>query len=134
MSTGSAGFRTPRSRAQGLGAAKHGVHHFIVERVSGLAFTVLAIWGVFAALHLAQGDVYDALDWIARPLNAVLLSLLLIAGLIHVKNAMQVVIEDYIERFSTKTALLLLNLAVSVLAGALGVFAILKVAVMGAAY
>ena len=85
----SARFRTPISRARGLGASHHGVGHFITERVSGIA-------------------------------------------LIHLKGAVQVVIEDYIPDFTTKTVLVLANLFVCVLGGALGVVAILKVAFTGA--
>ncbi len=132
MSTSSSNFRTPRSRAQGLGSAKHGVGHFVVERVSALASVPLVLWGVFAGLRLAGADHEGAVAWIGQPVNAVLLSLLLVVGLIHLKNAMQVVVEDYIEHFATKTALLLLNLFVSVLTGALGVFAIVKIALTGA--
>ena len=124
--------RTPRSRALGLGASHHGVGHFVIERASGLAMIPLGLWAAWSALTLAAGDYLDAADWIGHPVNAVLLALTLIAALVHVKNAMQVVIEDYITRFATKAALLLLNVSVCVLAGALGLFAILKAALTGA--
>jgi len=131
MSSGSS-IRTPRSRALGLGAAHHGVGHFIVERATALALVPLGLWGVWAAIQLA-GEGYEAAAyWIAQPVNAVLAALLLICALVHVKHAVQVVIEDYIHRFVTKAALLLLNYSVCVLAGALGVFAILKAAFTGA--
>lgn len=131
MSTGTS-LRTPRSRALGLGAAHHGVGHFIVERVTGMMLVPLGLWGVWAAIQLAGQGYEAAAYWIAQPVNAVLLALLLVCTLVHVKHAMQVVIEDYIHRFITKAALLLLNFSVCVLAGALGVFAILKAAFTGA--
>lgn len=121
-------FRTPLSRARGMGASRHGVSHFITERVSGLALAPLSIWGVFAALKLVGADQHTAAAWVGQPVNAVLLSLLLISALIHLSNAVQVVIEDYIHRFTSKSALVIGNLFVCVLAGAVGVFSILKVA------
>jgi succinate dehydrogenase / fumarate reductase membrane anchor subunit len=124
-------FRTPRSVAAGLGSAHHGVHHFLVERVSALALVPLVIWGGFAAVGLIGAGHDAAVEWISHPVNGVLTGALLICGLIHAKNAMQVVIEDYIHRFITKVILLLLNLTVCTLAGALGVFAILKAALTG---
>ena len=131
MTTGPT-LRTPRSRALGLGSAHHGVGHFIVEHVTAVMLVPLGLWGAWVAIQLA-GQGYDAAAyWISKPVNAVLLAVLLVCALVHVKNAMQVVIEDYIGRFITKAALLLLNYSVCVLAGALGVFAILKAALSGA--
>ena len=121
-------FRTPLSRARGLGASRHGVGHFITERVSGLALVPLTLWGAYAALKLIGADQHTVATWIGQPVNAVLASLLLIAALIHLQHAMQVVIEDYVHRFTTKTALVIGNLFVCALAGAVGVFSILKVA------
>jgi len=121
-------FRTPLSRARGLGASRHGVSHFITERVSGLALAPLSVWGVFGALKMIGADQHTVATWLSQPLNAVLLGLLLISALIHLSNAVQVVIEDYIHRFTSKSALVIGNLFVCVLAGAVGVFSILKVA------
>jgi succinate dehydrogenase / fumarate reductase membrane anchor subunit len=125
-------FRTPMSRARGLGASHHGVGHFITERVSGIALIPLSLWGLFAALRLAGLGFDGATEWVAIPHNTVLLSLLIVVALINLKGAVQVVIEDYIPDFTTKTVLVLANLFVCVLGGALGVVAILKVAFTGA--
>lgn len=132
MTASNAGFRTPLSRARGLGSAKHGVGHFIADRVSGLALIPLSIWAAFAGLKVAAGGYVVAVEWLAHPLNAVLLGLFVVAGLLHLRLALQVVIEDYIDGFVAKSALLILNYLVCVLGAALGVFAILKVALLGA--
>jgi succinate dehydrogenase / fumarate reductase membrane anchor subunit len=128
----SARFRTPMSRARGLGASHHGVGHFITERVSGIALIPLSLWAVFAGLRLASLGFDGAAEWVSIPHNTVLLCLLIVVALIHLKGAVQVVIEDYIPDFTTKTVLVLANLFVCVLGGALGVVAILKVAFSGA--
>jgi succinate dehydrogenase / fumarate reductase membrane anchor subunit len=125
-------FRTPMSRARGLGASHHGVGHFVTERVSGIALIPLALWAIFAGLRLASLGFDGAAEWVSIPLNAVLLSLLIVVALVHLKGMVQVVIEDYIPDFTTKTVLVLANLFVCVLGGALGVVAILKVAFTGA--
>jgi succinate dehydrogenase / fumarate reductase membrane anchor subunit len=128
----SARFRTPMSRARGLGASHHGVGHFITERVSGIALIPLALWAVFAGLRLAGLGFDGAAAWVAIPHNTVLLSLLIVVALIHLRLQVQVVIEDYVPDFTVKTVLVLANLFVCVLGGALGVVAILKVAFTGA--
>lgn len=125
-------FRTPMSRARGLGASRHGVGHFITERVSGLALIPLSLWAVFAGLRLASLGFDGASEWVSIPRNTVLLILLIVTALIHLKGAVQVVIEDYFPDFTLKTVLVVANLFVCVLGGALGVVAILKVAFTGA--
>jgi succinate dehydrogenase / fumarate reductase membrane anchor subunit len=121
-------FRTPLSRARGLGSAHHGVSHFITERVSGLALVPLLLWGAYTALKLIGADQHTVAAWLGQPVNAVLLSLLLFVALVHLQGSIQVVIEDYIHRFTTKTALVIGNLFICVIAGAVGIFSILKVA------
>ena len=128
----SARFRTPMSRARGLGASHHGVGHFITERVSGVALIPLTLWGLFAGLRLAGLDFAGVAAWVAIPHNTVLLSLLIVVALIHLRLQVQVVIEDYVPDFTTKTVLVLANLFVCVLGGAVGVVSILKVAFTGA--
>lgn len=127
-------YRTPLSRARGLGAAKHGVGAWIGERVGAVALVPLTLWGVFAVLRLAAGDYDFAVHWIARPLNAVLMILLLGVSFWHMAGGLRVVIEDYIHKALSKSALLILNLFVCGLAGALSIFSILKVAFGGGAY
>lgn len=125
-------FRTPLSRARGLGSAKHGVGHWISERVGAIALIPLVLWGVFGVLRLAAGDYAFAVQWIGQPLNAVLMTLLIAVTFWHMHSGLRVVIEDYIHAALSKTALMLLNLFVCVLFGALAVFSILKVALGGA--
>lgn len=126
-------YRTPLSRARGLGAAKHGVGHWIAERVSAVALVPLTLWGVWAVLLLAKNDYDYAVDWIGQPLNATFMVLLLGVSFSHMHSGLRVVIEDYVHESLNKAALLILNLFVCGLAGALAVFSILKVAFGGGA-
>jgi succinate dehydrogenase / fumarate reductase membrane anchor subunit len=125
-------YRTPLGRARGLGSAKHGVTHWIAERVSAIALVPLVLWLAYSVLKLAAADYAGAANWILHPLNAVLMALLITVGFWHMHAGMRVIVEDYIHVPLTKTGLLLINLFVCVLAGALAVFSILKVALGGA--
>ena len=125
-------FRTPLSRARGLGSAKHGVSTWIFERVSSLALIPLVLWSVFSGLKLASAGYDGARMWLQSPLNAVLTVLLLVVGIWHMQVGLRVIIEDYISKPFSKAALLLLNLFVCGLGGALAVFSILKVALSAA--
>lgn len=126
------GYRTPLSRARGLGSAKHGVGHWLAERVSSVALIPLTLWGVYSALVIARSGYDGAVAWLGSPLNAVLLSLLLAIAFHHMHMGMRVIVEDYIHKPSSKFLLLLANAAVCGLGGALAVFAVLKVALTGA--
>jgi succinate dehydrogenase / fumarate reductase membrane anchor subunit len=123
-----ASYRTALGRARGLGSAKHGVGNWISERVSSVALVPLSLWAVFSGLRLAGTDYDGALHWLHSPLNAVLAALLLLVSFQHMHAGLRVVVEDYIHRPTTKAALLLVNLFVCVLAGAIGIFCVLKVA------
>jgi succinate dehydrogenase / fumarate reductase membrane anchor subunit len=128
-----ANYRTPLGRARGLGSAKHGVGHWVSERVSSIALVPLTIWMACGVLRLAAGDYGVAVHWVSNPLNAVLIVLTLVISFWHMHSGLRVVVEDYIHKTLTKSVLLLLNLFVCGLAGALAVFAILKVALGGGA-
>jgi succinate dehydrogenase / fumarate reductase membrane anchor subunit len=127
-----ANYRTPLARARGLGSAKHGVGHWISERVSAIALIPLTLWVAYGVLRLAAGDYNFAVTWIRDPLNAVLMVLTLVISFSHMHAGMRVVIEDYIHVTLSKSGLLLINLFVCALTGALAVFSILKVALGGA--
>ncbi len=125
-------YRTPLSRARGLGAAGHGVSHWISERVGAIALVPLTVWGVWAVVTLASTDYIGAIQWLSHPLNGVLMSLLAAISFWHMHGGMRVIVEDYVHGALNKAAILLLNLFVCVLGGALTVFSILKVALGGA--
>ncbi|MFN3583529.1 succinate dehydrogenase, hydrophobic membrane anchor protein [Phenylobacterium sp.] len=127
-----ASYRTPLSRARGLGAAKHGVGHWIGERVGAVALIPLTLWAIYAVIRLAALDYYGAVAWIASPLNMTLMVLTIAISFWHMHAGLRVVVEDYIHKTLSKTALLLLNLFVCGLAGALAVLSVLKVALGGA--
>ena len=125
-------FRTPLARARGVGAAKHGVGHWIGVRLTAIAMIPLALWAVLAALALARTGYDGAVAWIASPVNATLTALFVILGFFHMHNGLQEVVVDYIERPISKLALMALNFMVCALAAGLAIISILKVALGGA--
>ena len=114
-----------------MGSAKHGAGHWISERVSSIALVPLTVWATYGVIRLAAGDYGFAVHWVSDPLNATLLVLTLAVGFFHMQSGLRVVIEDYIHKTLTKSALLILNLFVCGLCAALAIFSILKVAFAG---
>jgi succinate dehydrogenase / fumarate reductase membrane anchor subunit len=124
-------FRTPLARARGLGSAKSGVKSFIGERSTAVALVPLSLWAVYAALQVSTAGYEGVVALLHSPLNAVLAILLIVVSCAHMEMGMKVIVEDYVHTPGNKIAFLLLNSAVAWLAGALGVFSILKVALLG---
>jgi succinate dehydrogenase / fumarate reductase membrane anchor subunit len=125
--------RSPIRRVTGLGAAKEGVSHWWAQRVSAVGLIVLTLWFVASLLGLADLEYGTVAAWMAKPLNAVLLTLLVITAVYHSKLGVQVVIEDYVPNHGAKMASIILVSFIHVVLGALGVFAVLRVAFGGAA-
>ena len=129
-----AGYRTPLGRARGLGSAKHGVGHFIGQRVSAVALVFLVLWGVWSAFFLARsGDYAAGRLWLASPVNATLLALTALVAFYHMQLGMRTIVEDYIHKSGTKAVLMVANAFVCFGGAALTVVCLLKVALGGAA-
>lgn len=120
--------RTPLGKVRGLGAAKEGTHHFIGQRVSALGLLFLVPWFLVSLMSAVRGGYDGASDFIANPFNAVLILVTVGGAIYHMRIGMQVVIEDYIARTSTKFVLLILNTFVCVALFAAAGFAVLSVA------
>ena len=120
--------RSPLSRARGLGSAKHGVHHFWVQRLSAIALIPLSLWFVFSAAMFARGDYAAVRHWVAAPSVAVALVLFLGAATYHSALGVQVVIEDYVASDAGKLAVLILSKFAHLIVAAAGIFAVLRIA------
>jgi succinate dehydrogenase / fumarate reductase membrane anchor subunit len=120
--------RTPLGRVRAHGASGQGTGHFIGQRVSAIALLVLGLWFLVSVTLQMHGPGFvDSIDFLTSPLNAVGVILLVVAAFYHMRLGMQVVIEDYILKPSTKAVLLLLNTLVLIALGAGAIFAVLIV-------
>ena len=125
MSTTS--FQTPAKAARGLGSAKEGTGHYIKQRVSAIGLIFLVPWFLFSVVHAARSGYAGALEWAGQPLTAFLLILTFGAAFYHMRLGMQVVIEDYLWKRSTRTALLILNTFVAIVLFAATSLSVLKI-------
>lgn len=120
--------RTPLKSALGLGSAKAGRHHFVVQRVTAVALVLLGAWVAWTVLRLLQLDHAGAHALVAEPANAVLVVAFVVATFWHAQLGLQVVLEDYVHDHGTQ---LLLQLAVRFLCflgAAAGVLAVIRIA------
>jgi len=123
--------RTPLGRARGLGSAKTGTDHWWMQRVTALALIPLVIWFVVSMVIVTGADHETALAFIGSPINAVLLTLLIIATFYHGQLGLQVVIEDYIHSKWLEVALILLVKGAAIFLGVASVYAVIAIALGG---
>lgn len=120
--------RTPLATARGLGSAKEGVDHWWKQRLTAIALVPLLLWFGFSVALLGTADYYTVVGWLAHPVNAGLMILVLAAGFWHGALGLQVVIEDYIATEWKKIATLLLVQFGSVILALAGILAVLRIA------
>ena len=119
---------TPLARAKGHGSAQSGVRHWLAQRLSAVFLLFLSGWMIYAIFALAGADYEAVRAFVARPLNAALFVLLLIAMLYHAMLGLQVVIEDYVHQRAAEIALHFVVRAGAFLGMALGVINVLQIA------
>jgi succinate dehydrogenase / fumarate reductase membrane anchor subunit len=125
--------RSPIGRVLGLGSAKEGVSHWWGQRVSAVALLLLALWFVSALLRLGDFSHASVVAWIATPMNAVLLSLLVGTTAYHSQLGVLVVVEYYVSHHGSKIATLVLLNFLHIVLAALGIFSVLRIAFGAAA-
>ena len=124
--------RAPLGSALGRGAAKTGVHHWWVQRLTAIALVPLGIWFVVSLLSLPSLGYSAVSAWMSQGWTAVLLILFVLTVAWHSQLGVRVVVEDYVHGAGPKSALLVLVTYLHVIAAAAGVFAVLRVALGGA--
>ncbi|WP_305095833.1 succinate dehydrogenase, hydrophobic membrane anchor protein [Croceibacterium aestuarii] len=124
---------TPLGRVRGLGSAREGTHHWVLQRITGMG-NLLSVGFLVASLLLLPDLSYATLrEWIAGPIPATVMALLVVSTFWHARLGLQIMIEDYVHTPGNKTAVLLaLNLA-AIAGAAFGLFSIARLALGGAA-
>jgi succinate dehydrogenase / fumarate reductase membrane anchor subunit len=120
--------KSPLGRVLGLGAAGEGPGHWWSQRLSAAALVPLTLWFAVSITGIGAADYFAVAAWLARPLNAVLMILLVLAATAHASLGAQVVAEDYIHTPGTRVVVLGLLRLVHMALAVGGVFAVLVVA------
>ncbi|HKR18272.1 succinate dehydrogenase, hydrophobic membrane anchor protein [Rhizorhapis sp.] len=127
------GTGTRLGRVRGLGSARAGSHHWINQRITAVGNLILVIWLVVSALRLPGLDYETVSAWLAQPLVAVPMILMLVSIFYHLRLGLQVMIEDYVHDDALKFGAILLLNFYAIGGAALGIFAVAKIAFSGGA-
>ncbi|MFL0356410.1 succinate dehydrogenase, hydrophobic membrane anchor protein [Erythrobacter sp. GH1-10] len=124
---------TSIGRVRGLGSAHDGAHHWLAHRFTAISNLVLMSWFIVSLLLLGDYGYASVAQWIAHPISATAMILLVISLFAHARMGLQVLIEDYVHNSGTKfAALMALNIAV-IGGGAFAIFSVATLAFGGQA-
>ena len=122
------GLKSPIARARGLGSAKSGLDHWIMQRLTAMGNVVLGLWLLCAIICHGAMTYTEAVLWISEPLNAVAMILFIICSFYHAVLGAQVVVEAYIHHEGFKIVKLLGQRLVFFAMGVACIFSVLQVA------
>lgn len=121
-------YRSPISRARGLGSANDGLGHWWLQRLTAIGLIPLVMWFVISIVSVAGQDHAYVINWLHSPIHGILLSIFLITSLYHANLGLQAIFEDYIQaRWLQVSARILAGFA-AIFLGSSGVFALLGLA------
>ena len=120
-------FITDRKRAQGMGAAGSGTEHHYEVQLTSAALVVLIPLFVFTFGSIL-GDPYEIiLIYYAQPFPAIVAALTILVSMIHFRQGVQVLLEDYTQGEARHWGIIAAVCAAYALAAA-GLFALARLA------
>ncbi len=119
---------TPLAKVRGLGPAGHNGGHWIEERFTSVALTLLSLWLLFSLMMLPALDRDTLVEWLSAPAAAVPMALFVIAAFVHALDGMKVVVDDYVDAEGNRLATHFVLKMLAISGAALSLFALAKIA------
>jgi succinate dehydrogenase / fumarate reductase, membrane anchor subunit len=113
-------------RVRQSGSARDGLREWRLQRLTAIALIPLGLYFAASILSLAISDRKTAADWLASPVPALLVILVVLAGITHALIGVRSVVLDYVHTRARLVAANLLFRAVAVILAGAGVLAVLK--------
>lgn len=113
-------------RVRYLGSARSGTGHLTAMRLTSLALVPLTVGFVWMMLSLVGKPYDEAHAFMARPVPAILMLLLLGTGIHHMQLGMRTIIEDYVHGEHAKDWSLAANLFAAITIGVACAYAVLR--------
>jgi len=120
--------QAPLARVLGLGSAKEGTGHWWAQRLTAVGLVPLTLWFIVSVIGMPHGNYEIVTAWMAEPINAIGLILLVMTLVYHSELGLQVVIEDYVHGAAGVVMLIVIKFVHIVLAVA-GIYSIVVIAV-----
>ncbi len=119
-------FKSSLKKAIGLGSAKSGLHHWLMQRITAIALVPLSLWFVGLFIILITAPYQISYTFFSSTLNVALAILFIGATFYHGALGMQVIWEDYVHNARARWILIILTNFTSILLAILAILSILK--------
>jgi succinate dehydrogenase / fumarate reductase, membrane anchor subunit len=113
-------------RVRQFGSARDGLREWRLQRLTAIALIPLSLYFAASILLLATSDRKTAADWLSSPVPALLVILVVLAGIMHALIGVRSVVLDYVHTRARLLAAELLFRAVAVILAGGAVLAVLK--------
>ena len=123
---------TSIGKVRGLGSAHSGSHHWLLQRFTAIGNLLLVLWFIASLLMLPNLGYGAMREWMARPLPAVAMALLIVSTFWHARIGMQVMLEDYVHTPANKFACVAALNLIAFAGAAFGLLCIIRLALGGA--
>ena len=124
---------TSIGKVRGLGSAHSGSHHWLLQRFTAVGNLLLIFWFIASLLMLPNLSYAAVREWIAQPLPATAMALLIVTTFWHARLGMQVMFEDYVHTPANKFAVMTALNFTAFGGVAFGLFCVIRLALGGAA-
>jgi succinate dehydrogenase / fumarate reductase membrane anchor subunit len=124
---------TELGRVRGLGSARTGGHHWLLQRFTAVG-NILG--GLFLAFSLAMQPAHDfsaMKDWVASPLPALVLALWIPNVFWHARHGLQILVDDYVHDAGNHLAITIVLNILALVGVGIGLLSIIRLALAGAA-
>lgn len=107
---------------------KHkGTATFVLQRASAVVLLPLIFWFVWSAVSHASDSYAGMRAWLAEPMPAIFMALLIVIGAVHMRIGVNEIIDDYVDS-GTRGVFRLLNLFACLGAALIGVYSLYTIA------
>ena len=123
---------TKIGKVRGLGSAREGSHHWLLQRYTAIGNLVLVVWFVISLAMLPDYSYATVAGWLSNPLAATALVLLVVSTFWHARLGVQVMIEDYVHDHANRFGIIVLLNLLFVAGAIFAIVSAIRIALGGA--
>jgi len=119
---------TSIGRVRGLGSARHGAQHWLVQRYTAIGNLVAGLFLLFSLVGLGDYTQKGLHEWLHQPLPATMVGLFVVSSFWHARLGLQVLVEDYVHDDGNKFACMALLNILAFAGAAFGLLCVVRIA------